>query len=303
MFTGFVIFLPLLVTMVLAMLLGLDLLDEHERYVVRTKTCLLAFVMACLFLYLGHAAYFTYSYELIPVSDTLYNYCSPAVYPAYYIYLSELSNSRTHWYSGLGWLLPPLVCGVAVTVCYLLMDESAKSVFYDPYLYANDLSDLSGMPCCRSMPMRWRKWVFGLEIIPLAVLALRKIRHYSNMVSRSYADASQHSLVMLRLMFLLFLATSVLSAISNALGRYRFLDDTLMLAFPSVVFALLIFMQVYIGIRYNYPAIAADNSNETSPNTLTATPGNLTPQQQQTDEKRTKRARKPLNACANCAAA
>ena len=46
MFTGFVIFLPLFVSLVLALLLALDLLDEHERYVVRTKTCLLAFVMS-----------------------------------------------------------------------------------------------------------------------------------------------------------------------------------------------------------------------------------------------------------------
>lgn len=288
MFTGFVIFLPLFVSLVLALLLALDLLDEHERYIVRTKTCLLAFVLACLFLYLGHAAYFSYAYELIPFTDSLYCFCSPAVYPLYYIYLSELSNSRTHWYSGLGWLLPPLVCGVAVTVCYLLMDESAKSLFIEPYLYRNSSEGLTGAALWQVYAHEMEKWVFGLEIIPLAVLALRKIRHYSNMVSRSYADASQHSLVMLRLMFLLFLATSVLSAISNALGRYRFLDDTLMLAFPSVVFALLIFMQVYIGIRYNYPAIAADNSNETSPNTLTATPGNLTPQQQQTDEKNNK---------------
>ena len=67
MFTGFVIFLPLFVSLVLALLLALDLLDEHERYVVRTKTCLLAFVMSCLFLYLGHAAYFSYAFDTGPL--------------------------------------------------------------------------------------------------------------------------------------------------------------------------------------------------------------------------------------------
>lgn len=261
MFTGFVIFLPLLVTMVLAMLLGLDLLDEPDNYVARTKTWLLVFVLTCVFLYAGHAAYFTYSYELIPVSDTLYNYCSPAVYPAYYIYVCELSHSRRHWYSGFGWLIAPLLCCLGVGVCYVLMDEQAKRVFYDNYLYANDLSELSGMALMQAYAHEVEKWVFCLEIVPLAVLALRRIRHYNDLVQSNYADASQHSLVMVRLMFVLFLVTSVLSAFSNMLGRYRFLDDTSLLAFPSVVFSLLIFMQVYIGMRYNYPAIADDGAD------------------------------------------
>lgn len=261
MFTGFVIFLPLLVTMVLAMLLGLDLLDEPDNYVARTKTWLLVFVLICVFLYAGHAAYFTYSYELIPVSDTLYNYCSPAVYPAYYIYVCELSHSRRHWYSGFGWLIAPLLCCLGVGVCYVLMDEPAKRVFYDNYLYANDLSDLSGMALVQAYAHEVEKWVFCLEIVPLAVLALRRIRRYNDLVQSNYADASQHSLVMVRLMFVLFLVTSVLSAFSNMLGRYRFLDDTSLLAFPSVVFSLLIFMQVYIGMRYNYPAIADDGAD------------------------------------------
>ena len=261
MFTGFVIFLPLLVTMVLAMLLGLDLLDEPDNYVARTKTWLLVFVLTCVFLYAGHAAYFTYSYELIPVSDTLYNYCSPAVYPAYYIYVCELSHSRRYWYSGFGWLIAPLLCCLGVGVCYVLMDESAKRVFYDNYLYANDLSDLSGMALVQAYAHEVEKWVFCLEIVPLAVLALRRIRRYNDLVQSNYADASQHSLVMVRLMFVLFLVTSVLSAFSNMLGRYRFLDDTSLLAFPSVVFSLLIFMQVYIGMRYNYPAIADDGAD------------------------------------------
>lgn len=261
MFTGFVIFLPLLVTMVLAMLLGLDLLDEPDNYVARTKTWLLVFVLTCVFLYAGHAAYFTYSYELIPVSDTLYNYCSPAVYPAYYIYVCELSHSRRHWYSGFGWLIAPLLCCLGVGVCYVLMDEPAKRVFYDNYLYANDLSDLSGMALVQAYAHEVEKWVFCLEIVPLAVLALRRIRRYNDLVQSNYADASQHSLVMVRLMFVLFLVTSVLSAFSNMLGRYRFLDDTSLLAFPSVVFSLLIFMQVYIGMRYNYPAIADDGAD------------------------------------------
>jgi len=261
MFTGFVIFLPLLVTMVLAMLLGLDLLDEPDNYVARTKTWLLVFVLTCVFLYAGHAAYFTYSYELIPVSDTLYNYCSPAVYPAYYIYVCELSHSRRYWYSGFGWLIAPLLCCLGVGVCYVLMDEPAKRVFYENYLYANDLSELSGMALVQAYAHEVEKWVFCLEIVPLAVLALRRIRRYNDLVQSNYADASQHSLVMVRLMFVLFLVTSVLSAFSNMLGRYRFLDDTSLLAFPSVVFSLLIFMQVYIGMRYNYPAIADDGAD------------------------------------------
>jgi AraC-like DNA-binding protein len=57
--------------------------------------------------------------------------------------------------------------------------------------------------------------------------------------------------------------STFLSAVSNVFGRYRFVDDPTLLAFPSTMFALLIFIQVYIGIRYKYPTIAAeDNSKE-----------------------------------------
>ena len=144
MFNAFVIFLPLFVTLVLSVFIAMELLDEHNRYVLRTKVCLLVFVVACVFLYLGHATYFMCSYESIPLTDSLYCFCSPAVYPLYYIYVCELSNSRSRWYSHLGWLVPPLLCGLAVTVCYLLMSANEQHDFINTFLYENSSEGLSG---------------------------------------------------------------------------------------------------------------------------------------------------------------
>lgn len=286
MFNAFVIFLPLFVTLVLSVFIAMELLDEHNRYVLRTKVCLLVFVVACVFLYLGHATYFMCNYESIPLTDSLYCFCSPAVYPLYYIYVCELSNSRPRWYSHLGWLVPPLLCGLAVTVCYLLMSANEQHDFINTFLYENSSEGLSGYALASVYAHQAVKWVFGLQILPLAALGARKINYYNTLVSRSYADVDQHKLVMVRLMFVLFLITSALSAVSNMLGRHRFVDDPLMLAFPSMMFALLIFLQVYIGIRYKYPAIVAESSMKETATDLLANAAAAIPQTQTSDKER-----------------
>lgn len=262
MFNVFVIFLPLFVVLVLSLFLAMELLDERNRYVLCTKACLLAFVLTCVFLYLGHATYFMLMYDSIPLTDSLYCFCSPAVYPLYYIYLCELCNSRRHWYSEMGWLVAPVLCGVAVSTCYLLMSTDEQHEFVMTYLYENRTDGLSGFALFSAYAHGAVKWVFGLQILPIAILGSRKINLYNELVSRSYADVNQYNLVMLRLMFVLFLVSTFLSAVSNVFGRYRFVDDPTLLAFPSTMFALLIFIQVYIGIRYKYPTIAAEDSSK-----------------------------------------
>jgi AraC-like DNA-binding protein len=249
MLSQIVILLPMFVSMVLALVWMLDMAVDLHSDQSGSGWAMMFFLVACTLLYGGHAVYFSRFIPLIPVSDSIYSFCSPAVFPLYYIYVCELTYPRSAWRHAWAWLLPSVVCGVAVSVGYILMDSGQTSLFIDDYLYHNDWSRLHGEARAQAYFHWMLKLVFGVQILPIALLGIRRINRFNNRVERNMSDGPQNQLLMVKLLFVLFILTTVLSTVSNFLGRYRFVDDVMMLAIPSTLFSVLIFLQVYIAMR------------------------------------------------------
>ena len=250
MFTTIVIYLPMYVSAVLAAILMVELFDRYQR----VKLLLLAFLLACTFLYAGHAVFFSYYVDLIPVSDTIYVFCNLAVYPLYFIYVCNLTEKRSG--NGYYWLflLPALVCALAAGCCYVLMDKSECSRFINDYLYSNDSSALDGIPLYAAWVHNVAKVLFGVQIIPILMLGMKKINRYNRTVRTNYADTDTRLLMHIKVLYIIFFVTSMVSFVSNIIGRHRFLATPETVAVPSVLFSILIFILAYVGIKQDFCA-------------------------------------------------
>ena len=74
-----IITMPLMVCGILTVLLGLSLYSKWDK----PRFALLLFMLTAALLYWGHSIYFYHQMKLITLSDTIYSFCNPAVFPLF----------------------------------------------------------------------------------------------------------------------------------------------------------------------------------------------------------------------------
>lgn len=239
-------YMPLFISAILSLILVVEMLSRYTR----SRMVLLIFLLTCTLLYFSHATFFMHYTQWIPVTDSLYSFCNVAVFPLFYIYLSELTRT-TRALHLRQWLclLPALVCFMLVTSGYLMMSHEETVHFIEKFLYHNlfvDGSYLSFQVVAHLVV----KVVFALQIIPVVVVGSRKIMRYSHFVRGRLDDSDNRRLLQVKVLFILFIVTSLTSFVFNLVGRYRFADHPALLVIPSFTFSFLIFTLSYIGIRF-----------------------------------------------------
>ena len=160
---------------ILTVLLGLSLYSKWDK----PRFALLLFMLTATLLYWGHSIYFYHQMKLITLSDTIYSFCNPAVFPLFFIYIEELTRRQTNHLRQLAYLVPSIVCCVAVGTLYALMDDAETHQFIDQHLYRNDYSSLEGMAWWQGLVHMVIKIIFALEIPPILVLSWRYIKQYN----------------------------------------------------------------------------------------------------------------------------
>ena len=228
------------------------LLIDVARNRQTAKKRLLTYMVTAALLYAGHYIFFNHRTELMPVTDTVYAITNLAVFPLYFMYIKEITEPA--WNHRWQWLLlaPALLVGVTVGMLYVLMSPAETSDFIETYLYRNRMAGLEGLVWWQGVVHHTAKIVFALQIPPILVLGLRKIRHYNESVEASYADTDDKRLYMMTTILLLFVVISFMSFGANMLGRYRFTDSMLLLLVPSLVFSALQFMLGYAGYHQKF---------------------------------------------------
>ena len=109
------------------------LLLQTSRQSHRSKKILKYFMLTATCLYFGHFVVFNHLHSLIPITDTLYTCATLSVYPIYYIYIVSLTDKlRPRQYLIL---LPGILIGAVIGICYLLMNEEILGQFIQSCLY------------------------------------------------------------------------------------------------------------------------------------------------------------------------
>ena len=229
----------------------ITVLDWYER---RTsdKAQLLLFSVAATLLYLGHYVFFCHADSMIPVTDTLYCFTNLAVYPLYYLYISEVTDAVRFPFRKLLILLPAMLTGLAAGILYALMDQVQTEEFISVYLYRSMHVSLSGYQLALGFVHDIGKIIFALQIPPILIMGLRRIRHFNSDIDAHFADTENKKMHTIRTILVIFVVISFFSFLANIIGRQYFIQSVWLMSMPSVLFSVLLFAIEYAGHRQNF---------------------------------------------------
>ena len=255
--------LPMIVCGVLSVLTALSLFNRRNRARVR----LLVFMLTATVLYLAHFVYFNHLTAVVPLTDTFYSFCNPAVFPLYFLYIEELTEYRPNRWRQVLCLLPSLLCFLATGVLYLLMDGQQTARFMEQCLYGGDLSSLSGIAWWQGVAHVIVRIVFALQIPLVLYYGFGRITAYNAVVESNYSNVEGKRIVGVKTLLVLFAVTSFVAFIFNIIGRQEFIEGPEPLTFPAVLFSLLLLLIGHVGLsqQFSVQDIEAEVFQETEP--------------------------------------
>ena len=260
--------LPMMVCAFWSIVLILDWSITHDKL----RLWLWQFMIAAMLLYVGHAVFFNHYTTIVPFTNTLYCACNLLVFPLYHVYIKGLSvphyldNRRQQWHDRCILFLPALVISFIVGILYLMMSSAERSDFIENYLYHNDFSGLHGTTFLQAVVHQIAKLCFAIQVIIIFILGFRNLRQYKRFIDNTYADTENKRLEKVQTILILFVGGVFLAFVSNIIGRWRFMDDTSLLAIPSLFFSALLFLIGYVGSHTVF-SIGNVNDNEFTPST------------------------------------
>lgn len=255
--------LPMIVCGVLSVLIALSLFSRRNR----AKARLLVFMLTATMLYLAHFVYFNRQMAVIPLTDMLYSFCNPAVFPLYYLYIEELTEYRPNRWRQVLCLLPSVVCFLAVGIIYLLMDGEETVRFIRQYLYGNEFTSLSGLPWWQGVAHSVVRIVFAIQIPLVLFFGFRRITAYNTVVESNYSNIEGKRIVGVKSLLVLFAITSLVAFVFNLIGRQRFAEGPEPLAIPAMMFSLLLLLIGHVGLsqQFSVQDIEAEVFQESGP--------------------------------------
>ena len=244
----FISSLPMVVCGVLSVLIALSLYNHWNR----AKMRLLLFMLTATVLYLAHYMYFNRQMAVIPLTDTFYSFCNPAVFPLYYLYIEELTEYRPNRWRQMFCLLPSLLCFFSTGLLYQLMDADEMATFMQRCLYDGEIASLSGLAWWQGLAHAAVRIVFALQIPPVLYYGFRRITAYNAVVESNYSNIEGKRIVGVKTLLVLFAVTSFFAFVFNVIGRQHFVEGPEPLTFPAVLFSLLLLLIGHVGLSQQF---------------------------------------------------
>lgn len=243
-----VISLPMLICIFWSVLLLLDWWEQRTQ----AKARMAVFMVVAALLYGCHFIFFNHLYGWMPVTDVIYCMANLSVFPLYYLYIKEVTDEqkRRHWQVTL--LIPALLAGMATGTLYLLMDTQEEQLFIEKFLYQGTTDGLCGLAMTQAIVHICIKIIFALQIPPILVKGIKKIKRYDKMVETNYADTDLRKMHMAKSILALFIVASIISFTANILGREYFDTAPWLVLIPAATFFTLLFLLGYAGHRQNF---------------------------------------------------
>jgi len=222
----------------------------------RAKFYLGIFMIVAFVLYMSHAIYFNGYRQLYLYFDPIYSLTSLSVYPLYYIYIKMLSVDVHFKKSNILLLLPGFLFFIASVLVYLWMDSKERFEYVNLALFDGKQNQLqSPIQNLQHYIYLGSRLVFTVQVIYFIIKGSKLVVTYNARISNFYSNLESKTIVWVKLLLISFVATSIMSILFNLLGKFNFLDSTLFLLFPSIIFSVLLFIIGLQGYMQNYTVI------------------------------------------------
>jgi AraC-like DNA-binding protein len=236
-----------------------------NRYSANTaRYCLGIFMAVVAVLYACHALFFNNMQTAYLVIDFVYLMAGLLVYPMYYIYIRLLTCDLHLKKMYLLHFFPALLLGIAMWLAHRFATPVERELYYDNVLINNNWKVHSATSGFLALTFIFylSRIVFGLQALGYLVTGIHLVKKYNRRVVNFYSNTEGRELKWVNLLTASFLITSVLSSVANLMGRGKFLDDNIMLLFPSLLFSSLFFMIGYLGNRQDFTIRSFDNDEK-----------------------------------------
>ena len=220
------------------------------------KRLLTYFLLVCTILYFSHAVYFHRHVALYSLIESIYAFCSLAVYPLYYLYIQKLTNSKPLTLKNYWVLLPSVIISLMAIFFYALMTEGERILFSEQYFFDQEGPDHLASFAEKGQMIRIAvmKIIFLIQLIPVSYYGYKKLSSFRDEVSNFYADTENKTLSPIRKLLVLFILFALFSAAANQLGRDFFLHEPWLLIIPSLIFSTMLFAVSFFGFKQHFTA-------------------------------------------------
>ena len=221
------------------------------------------FMLTATSLYTAHFIFFNRIYQLIPVSDMIYNFATLAVYPLYLIYIRSITEGFNK--KQLLYLIPALILSLFIGALYALMPTDTLQEFINGYEY--QLGEIHSHPLI--LLSKWAhnlvKLIFAIQIIPILYFGLKKLDHFKKKVEEYFSGNENEQMNAIRALLIFFVITSFMSAMANLIGRTFFTGAEWLIAIPSILFSTLLFAVGYAGsmLQFTIANVLQESHEET----------------------------------------
>lgn len=238
---------PIYVCSILSILLGLSLAIKWDR----ARYRLMMFMVTATMFYIGHFAFYNRTESVVPITDTLYCFSYPAIFPLILIYIEALVQKKPNYKRELLYLLPAFACGISAGLIYATISEESLEDFMNYHFYYQNYNSLTGVAWWLVIIHRAARVIFTLEIPFVLYFGWKYINEYNKMVENYYSNTEDKVVTFIKPLMIAFVATSIASFISNFVSRNYFTESIWLLAIPALLFSSIILLFGFVGITQN----------------------------------------------------
>ena len=220
---------PIYVCSILSIMLGLSLTVKWDR----ARYRLMMFMITATMFYIGHFAFYNRTISVVPITDTLYCFSYPAIFPLILIYIEALVLKDPDYKRGLLYLLPSFICGISAGLIYATMSNEEYADFIGYHYYFQNYNSISGSA--------W--WLVFIHRVFRII--------YNRMVENYYSNTEDKVVTFIKPLMIAFVATLTASFISNFLNRNYFTGSIWLLAIPALLFSSIILLFGFVGLTQN----------------------------------------------------
>lgn len=236
--------LPLFVVLFWLILFLLDYKNSNTA-----KRFLILFLGVALLNYLAHWHYFNHNYDVYNILDSVWVFTTLAVYPIYYYYIRLLTSDTNINLKWIWILIPAIILSVFSAILYLMMSPEEITIFTQEVLYhsSNNISEFSSLINLQILRITLLRIIFAVEVVLTIYFSLRLIKNFNEKVRSFYSNIENKELSKIKMLLYFLVFTSLVSMISNFIGKIYFADHSYLLIIPSIAHSAALFGISYVG--------------------------------------------------------
>jgi len=143
------------------------------------------------------------------------------------------------------------------------MDENELQTYYHDFLFkeANNYP-LTTFILIQQTVYYVSRMVFGIQVIYFLIKSHKLIHKYNSRIINFYSNLENLSIKWVKFLLYSMVITSISSVIFNIIGRSFFVENNIMLMYPSIIFSVLLFLIGLQGYMQNHTVVDLENDDQ-----------------------------------------